>query len=130
MLGKSSMAGWLQLDARPQTPLLTGSLALIALDLRPFLGQDDKDEPPTDLRALYRSLAKAQIDLQALDDIDADLRLGVGQWLSLPGDIRNASLRLQASKGKLEVPVEAVVEQVPMRGRLLIDGRADAVPAI
>jgi AsmA family protein len=123
MLGKSSMAGWMQLDARPEMPKLTGSLAIIALDLRPFLGQDDKDEPPPDLRALYQSLARARIDLQALDDIDTDLQLGVGQWLGLPGDIRNASVRLQASKGKVEIPVEAIVEQVPMRGRLIVDAQ-------
>lgn len=130
MLGKSSMAGWLQFDARPAVPLLTGSLAIIALDLRPFLGQDDQGEAPTDLRALYRSLANARLDLQSLDDIDADLRLGVGQWLSLPGDIRNASMQLQARKGRLEVPVEAVVEQVPLRGRLTIDAHQPELPTL
>ena len=128
-LGKSSMAGWMQLDARPETPKLTGSLAIIALDLRPFLGQDDKDEPPPDLRALYQSLAGARLDLQALDELDVDLQLGVGQWLSLPGDIRNASVRLQASKGKVEIPVEAEVEQVPMRGRFVVDAQ-QAIPSL
>jgi len=128
-LGKSSMAGWMQLDARPQTPTLTGSLAIIALDLRPFLGQDDQDEPPTDLRALYQSLAGARLDMQALDGITIDLQLGVGQWLSLPGDIRNSSLRLQASKGKLEIPVAAEIEQVPMSGRLIVDAQ-QATPSV
>ena len=122
-LGKSSMAGWMQLDARPETPKLTGSLAIIALDLRPFLGQDDADEPPTDLRALYKSLERIKLDSQAMDDVDADLQLGVGQWLSLPGDIRHASLRLQSNNGKWDIPVQATVEQVPMRGRLLVDAR-------
>ncbi|MFM7760120.1 MAG: AsmA family protein [Burkholderiaceae bacterium] len=129
MLGKSSMAGWMQLDARTETPKLTGSLAIITLDLRPFLGQDDQDEPPTDLRALYKSLERVKLDLQAMDDIDADLQLGVGQWLSLPGDIRHASMRLQASKGKLEVPVEASIEQVPMRGLLVVDAR-QSIPSL
>ncbi|MFN5354571.1 MAG: hypothetical protein ACK5BB_11345, partial [Burkholderiaceae bacterium] len=128
-LGKSSMAGWMQLDARPETPKLTGSLAIIALDLRPFLGQDDKDEPPPDLRALYQSLAGARLDLQALDELDVDLQLGVGQWLSLPGDIRNASMRLQSSKGKLEIPVAAEIEQVPMRGRFVVDAQ-QATPSL
>lgn len=129
MLGKSAMGGWLLVDARGARPKVSGALGMQALDLRPFLGQEDRNDTPTDLGALYRSLSNARLDLSALNEFDADLELGVGQWLSLPGDIRNASLRVQVAEGRLSMPVEATVEQVPMKGRLLADGRA-AVPTL
>lgn len=128
-LGKSAMGGWLLVDARGVRPKVSGALGMQALDLRPFLGQDDGSDAPTDLGQLYRGLSNARLDLQALNEFDADLELGVGQWLSLPGEIRNASLRVQVADGRLSMPVEATVEQVPMKGRLFADGRA-AVPAL
>lgn len=129
LLGKSQMAGWLQVDTRGVRPALSGALGLQALDLRPFLGQESKDEPPADLQALYRSLADAKLDLQALNEADIDLQLGVAQWLSLPGDIRDTSLHLKLFEGRLSVPVAATIEGVPMTGRLDADGR-QAVPAL
>ena len=119
-LGRSVMAGWLEFDARGTRPKLSGALGVQALDLRPFLGQKEDDEP-TDLAALYRSLANARVDLGALAEVDASLQLGVAQWLSLPGDIRDASLQLQLQDGHLAIPVEATVERVPMKGRLEAD---------
>lgn len=129
LLGKSQMAGWLQLDWRAVRPQLSGALGLATLDLRPFLGQDSADEAPADLQQLYRSLAAARLDLQALKRFDIDLQLGVGQWLSLPGDIRDASLQLTLADGQLSVPVAATIEGVPMSGRLQADARR-ALPAL
>lgn len=123
-LGKTTLGGWLNVDSRGSKPKLAGALAVAALDLRPFLGQDDKEDAPTDLRGLYQSLSKAKLDLQVLNEFDADLQLGVGQWLSLPGDIRDASMRVLVSDGKLEVPVQVVLERVPMQGRLSVNGAA------
>lgn len=128
-LGKTNMAGWLQVDARGAKPKVSGALSVLALDLRPFLGQDDDSEPPTDLRALYRSLEGAKLEWQALREFDADLQLGVGQWLSLPGDIRDASLGVAVADGRLQVAVQALVEKVPMRGRLSADG-SSALPSL
>ncbi len=119
-LGKSVLAGWLEFDARGARPRLSGALGVQALDLRPFLGQQE-DEEPTDLGALYRSLSNARVNLQALKQVDAELQLGVGQWLGLPGDIRDASLQLQLQDGRLSMPVQATVERVPMQGRLALD---------
>lgn len=123
LLGKSQMAGWLQLDWRGPRPHLGGALGVAALDLRPFLGQDSADDPPADLQQLYRSLAQAKLDLQALNRMDIDLQLGVAQWLSLPGDIRDASLQVKLAGGKLSVPVSATIEGVPMAGQLEADAR-------
>ncbi len=120
-LGKSVMTGELQVDAREERARLSGALALPVLDLRPFLGQDTEEEPPTDFRALYLSLSKARLDLQQLREYDADLSLTVDQWLSLPGDIRHASLKLKLNAGQLSMPVQATVAAVPLRGTLEVD---------
>ena len=120
-LGKSVMTGELRVDTREERTRLSGSLALPVLDLRPFLGQDEEEEPPTDFRALYLSLSKARLDLQQLKEYDADLSLKVDRWLSLPGDIRNASLKLKLTAGQLSMPVQVTLAAVPLTGTLEID---------
>lgn len=127
ILGKSVMNGALSYDARQARPKLQGNLTLATLDLRPFLGQDSEADPPTDWAELYRSLAGAKLNLAPLRDIDADVRLTVQTWLSLPGQIRDASLGVQLNAGQLKVPLSAVVEGVKMQGRLSADA-ANAVP--
>ena len=126
-LGKSVMTGDLSVDTRQERARLSGALTLPVLDLRPFLGQDAEEEPPTDFRALYLSLAKARLDLQQLNQYDADLSLKVEKWLSLPGDIRNASLRLKLDAGRLSMPVQASIASVPLKGDLNVDA-SRAVP--
>jgi uncharacterized protein involved in outer membrane biogenesis len=127
-LGKSVMTGELRIDAREERARLSGELALPVLDLRPFLGQDTEEEPPTDFRALYLSLSKARLDLQQLRDYDADLSLTVDRWLSLPGDIRHASLKFKLKEGQLSMPVQATVAAVPLKGALEVDA-SRSVPA-
>ena len=120
-LGKSMMTGELSVDTREERARLSGALTLPVLDLRPFLGQDTEEEPPTDFRALYLSLAKARLDLQQLNQYDADLSLKVDKWLSLPGDIGNTSLRLKLDAGRLSMPVQASIASVPLKGELIVD---------
>ena len=127
-MGKSVMTGDLQVDMREERPRLSGALSLPALDLRPFLGQEDEEEPPTDFRALYLSLSRARLDLQQLNQYDADLSLSVDRWLSLPGDIRQASLRLKLNAGKLTMPVQTTIASVPLKGELAVDA-SSAVPS-
>ena len=128
-LGRSVLTGDLQLDTRKRRPKLSGELHLPALDLRPFLGQDSEDDPPTDLRALYLSLAHAKLNAHALNELDADVKLVVGQWLSLPGDIREASLRLSLEQGLLKLPIAATVEEVPLQGMMTLNA-AKPVPEL
>ena len=122
MLGKTAMQGQLSIDTKKVRPRLSGKLVMSTLDLRPFLGQDQQDEdPPTDLRALYQSLAQASFDLQELKNVDVDLEMKVDRWLSLPGDISNAGLRLKLEQGKLSLPLQANVAGVPLKGEIKID---------
>ena len=120
-LGLSSMTGALAVDTRNDRPRLTGKLDVSRLDLRPFLGQDAEEDPPTDLPALYRSLSQAKLDLQALNNQDIDLTLLVDQWISLPGDIRQASLAVKLDHGKFTMPLSARVEGVLFKAELKAD---------
>lgn len=122
VLGKTSLAGDLAVDLRGERPKLAGSLSMPTLDLRPFLGQEDEDdEPPASLRDLYKSLARARLDLSALNDYDIDVGLKVGQWISLPGDMHDAALQLKFEQGKLSLPLQATVAGVPLKGRVFAD---------
>lgn len=120
-LGKTTLTGALAIDLRNERPQLAGSLSLPTLDLRPFLGQEDDDEPPANLRELYKSLARARLDLSALNDYDIDVGLKVGQWLSLPGDMRDAALQLKLERGKLSLPLQATVAGVTLTGGVFAD---------
>ncbi|MEO0317467.1 MAG: hypothetical protein RL404_1144, partial [Pseudomonadota bacterium] len=129
VLGKSVLGGSMAIDSRGDRPQLRGDLRFATLDLRPFLGQDSEQDPPTDWQALYKSLSNARLDLDAMKEADADLSLSVAQWLSLPGRINNASLKLRLAGGKLDVPIEATVEGVPLKGRIAADASSE-VPAL
>ena len=122
------LTGDLQVDARQERSRLSGALALPVLDLRPFLGQDAEEEPPTDFRALYLSLSKARLDLQQLREYDADLTLTVDRWLSLPADIHHASLKFKLTAGQLSMPVRVTLADVPLSGALEVDA-SRSVPA-
>lgn len=126
-LGRSAMRGRLAIDTRGERPRLEGDLDIARLDLKPFLGEEDVEDQPTDLPALYRSLARAKLNLAALETIDANLQLSVSEWLSLPGDIRDASLKLSLANGRLQIPVSARLEGVPVSGRLQADAHASSV---
>ena len=122
MLGKTAMQGQLSIDMKKERPRLSGKLVMSTLDLRPFLGQDQEDDdPPTDLRALYQSLEHASFDLQELKNVDVDVEMKVDRWLSLPGDISQAGLRLKLEKGKLALPLQANVAGVPLKGEITVD---------
>ncbi len=129
ILGKSAMRGSMGIDSRGERPQLHGDLRFATLDLRPFLGQDSEQDPPTDWQALYKSLSNATLDLQALKDADAELNLSVDQWLSLPGRIDHAMLKLTLAGGRLGMPVAAVVEGVPLKGQIDADASTDT-PAL
>lgn len=120
-LGLSSMTGALAVDTRNDRPRLTGKLDVSRLDLRPFLGQDTEDDPPTDLPGLYRSLSQATLNLQALNNQDIDLKLAVDHWISLPGNIRETRLAVKLEQGKFSMPLNARVEGVLFKAEMKAD---------
>lgn len=126
-LGRSSMAGSLHINTRGARPELDGALDIAQLDLKPFIGQDEDADDAADLPALYRQLSRAKLDLSALNRFDARLRLSVDRWLGLPGDVRQASLVFNVSQGRLQVPVNAQLEGVPVRGQIQADAQASTL---
>ena len=125
-IGQSSLTGDLALTLAGTRPRLTGALALAALDLRPFLEQDASTapEPARSLAQWYREIGQARLELARLRGIDAELDLSVARWLNLPGDVRDASVKLRLDDGRLEAPVHAVIAGVRLDGDLLVDGGA------
>lgn len=125
-MGKTTLNGHLQLNYGGDRPKLQGELNLPQLDLRPFLsGQAVKkeDAPPQSLADVYRQISQAKFDLKALNALDADLTLRVGEWLSLPGNVRDASLQVKLEQGRLTVPVRTTVAQVTLSGSATVDAR-------
>lgn len=136
-MGETALTGDLDFDFTGPKPKLTGSLLAHTLDLRPFIGeqqgngqsrtnlrQSDRKavaEPPRDLGDLYRSLAAATFDLKRMNDFDADVMIGVQRWLSLPGDVKDASLRIQLQDGVLRTPVTASMTGVTLAGEAVAD---------
>lgn len=127
VMGRTSLRGELTFDNRGERPALTGRLALPALDLRPFLNDNAKDdeEAPKSFRDTYRELAQATFSLKALRNAEVDLELAVDRWLSLPGNVRDAALTLRLHDGRLEAPVRATVTDVALQGMVRADGAAD-----
>jgi uncharacterized protein involved in outer membrane biogenesis len=136
-MGDTALIGELKFDTTGSKPKLSGSLIAKTLDLRPFLGEeiDKSDErpiieagtevedapPPRDLAELYRSLADASFDLRRLNEIDADVTVGVERWLSLPGDVKDVILKIQLENGVLRAPLNATMAGVTMSGQAVAD---------
>lgn len=126
-MGRTALAGELVFDNAGVRPAVRGKLSLPTLDLRPFLTDqpDEEEEPPKSFRDTYRQLAKATFSLSGLKAADVDLDLSVAQWLSLPGDVRDAHLHLVVRDGRLNAPIEATITDVPLEGGVLADGTTD-----
>jgi hypothetical protein len=126
VMGRTTLVGEVGFDSTGQRPTLSGSLRLPTLDLFPFLtGERAKtEERPRSLADTYRELERVTFSLRSLNLMDVDLDLTVGQWLSLPGDVRDARLEVQLRDGILRTPVQGSVAGVHMSGRAEADGVA------
>ena len=129
VMGNTTLTGSLNFDYSGERPRVQGELALPVLDLRPFISGQSvaKNEPPKDLAEVYRELAKAAFSLNDLNRADAELTLHVGRWLSLPGSVREAMLRVKLEHGRLTMPVQATVADVALSGSASAD--ASVTPA-
>jgi hypothetical protein len=125
-MGRTTLEADLAYDLTGPRPRVSGAVSLPSLDLRPLLGMrtTETEAAPRSLLDTYRELEQQSFSLRALRTLDADLMLSVGQWLSLPGDVRDAQLSVQLEDGVLRTPVQATIAQVPLKGEVRIDGAA------
>lgn len=132
-MGQTTLSGALALSTAGAVPRLSGALSLAVLDLAPFL-QPAASRPvppprePTSLLDTYRELQSQTFDLGQLKSLDADLKLEVGRWLSLPGEVREASLALRLEGGRLVAPMRVQAAGAVLEGQFDLDASA-AVPA-
>ncbi len=133
VIGSTTMVGDLDFDTTGARPKLVGSLSLPSLDLRPFLVPGSPGTsgpigrvaaPPRSLAETYRELSMASFSLRQLNSVDVDLNLSVGNWISLPGDVKDASLQVKLENGKLDVPIQARITGVELRGGAHADATA------
>lgn len=127
-MGNTTLIGALDFDNTGSKPKLSGSLVSPTLDLRPFLGETsakENVEPPRSLAEVYRSLSAATFDLKQLNSADADITLGVGRWLSLPGDVKDVTLQIKLKDGTLQAPVKASIAGVVLAGSAGADANAN-----
>ena len=123
IMGKTTLHGALSFDNSGLRPKIQGELTLPVLDLRPFMTEKPlvQEEPPQSLAEVYREFSKASFSMKALNSVDADLTVRVGQWLSLPGSVHDAKLQVKLAHGRLSVPVQATVADVILTGSASAD---------
>ena len=126
-MGRTTLEGHLAFDYTGKRPKVSGELTFPYLDLRPFLSADAG--VPVDAKRswfdIYRELEQARFSLRALTLTDVDLDLRVGRWLSLPGDVREAHLKVQLQDGLLQAPVSGSVSGVQLSGQATVDGTSE-----
>lgn len=125
-VGKSTLNGALSVDYSGVRPRVLGELNLPELDLRPFMTDKPSgdDEPAKSFAEVYREISRATFSLKALNEVDADLSLHVGQWLSLPGDVHDAMLQVKLDRGRLTLPMQVNVADVKLTGSASVDAKA------
>jgi AsmA family protein len=125
-MGRTTLNGALNFDYSGVRPRLQGELSLPVLDLRPFMTADKDvadEEPRQGFAEAYREISRATFSLKALNEVDADLTLRVGQWLSLPGAVHDAMLQVKLDRGRLTVPMQLDVADVKLSGSASADAR-------
>lgn len=129
-MGKTTLNGALNLDLSSEHPKVQGELTLPVMDLRPFMRDKPvtkEEEPPQSLAQVYQEIANATFNLNDLNSVDADLKLRVGQWLSLPGEVHDAMLQIKLLHGHLTIPMQVKMAGVTLSGSS--DVNASASPA-
>lgn len=124
-MGKTALNGEITFDYAGLRPKIQGELSLPTLDLRPFISDkaDDDAEPPKGLAELYREIGEATFSLKALGEMDANVSLKVGNWLSLPGNVHDAMLQIKLERGRLLMPMQLSMADVKLSGSASVDAR-------
>lgn len=115
LFGAAEVTGRLAVAFGAGRPRVAGELAMAELDLRPFLrASADSTGQPLD----YDELARDTLPLRDLVPVDLALALRVDRWIGLGGDVRAATLQVEADERGVRAPLAVTVAQVPLAGRI------------
>lgn len=122
--GTAVVSGDLALDLSGVRPRISGRLAAPELDLRAsFPDARGTNAPPArTLAEAYEALSRAELDLQPLARIDADIDLQVTRWAGMAGDVRDLSARLKIDAGRLAATYAVTIAGAQFEGELVADG--------
>lgn len=124
--GAAEVAGELALAFGEGRPRLAGELAMGEFDLRPFLREAARE---TGRPLTYDDLANDTLPLRDIVPLDLALRLRVDRWHGLGGEVRAASLELEADERGIRAPLAVTIAEVPLTGRIALDTAA-ATPSL
>jgi uncharacterized protein involved in outer membrane biogenesis len=115
-IGKTNIAGALEVSLAEGRPRLEGQISVPILDAGPLLAVDEE-------AVTERSPAKSEgqgkpLSLDALGLIDAEIHLTVGQVINAPAEIRDATLTVTIEDGTLTAPATVTFAGVAFRGNL------------
>src|SRR5690606_11353290 len=126
--GESRFGGELDVALNGGRPRVDGRLGAAVLDMRPFLGQGDRNEaapPPRTLFDWYRGLDDARLPLAGLGVVDGRIAMAIDEWIGMPTDVGAASVELVLAEGRLDAPLRAHVAGVDLGGELHAEVGAD-----
>ena len=130
-MGVSELAGHLEVALAGDRPRVTGELEVATLDLRPFLADDGARQPGDAKPATYADGREAAgRSRQPRRSSDADVQRARRPLARAPRRrARREARRAHPGRPRCSAPLEATVGEVPVTGRLDLDGAA-AVPAL
>lgn len=133
----TTITGSFQADTSGAKPRLDGKIDIRSIDVGPFFAaiteqgplHEGAAAPPeqrpgeSEDRQAARPLNKIDLDepvliLEPLSKFDAQFELSIHEVINAPTSLRDASLKVTVSDGRLATPVAVVLAEVPFRGKL------------
>jgi len=121
-LGQTAFDGKIDVNLSGDKPAILAELIIPTIDaepLRDIVGQESESSDSQNVAVSEATLPKLEevvISLDILNKIDADIELKVEQVLNAPGDIRNASLKVDVNDGQLSAPMTVTFADVSFHG--------------
>ncbi|MCP4622466.1 MAG: AsmA family protein [bacterium] len=123
-LGQTAINGKLEVNLSEDKPRIQAELILPAVDAGPLqaiAGRESKSSENQEVATIKEplpDLSKVDISLDMLNEVEADIELKVEQVLNVPGDIRDASLKVNIHDGALVAPMAVAFADVTFQGNL------------
>jgi uncharacterized protein involved in outer membrane biogenesis len=130
-LGQTAFDGKLDVNLSGDKPAIQAELIIPAVDAGPLQaisGRESKSSEQPQAAATAEPLPdlnEVDISLEILNEVEADIELKVARVLNAPGDIRDASLKVNIHDGVLTSPMAVTFADVIFHGNLDLKNYAD-----